>query len=58
MKTKHYKVTGQFIIDFSKIVSAKSEAEAKRKARDSCVKNMKIKKSQLNKDDVSIWEID
>lgn len=58
MKNKHYKITGQFIIDFSRIVSAKSEAEAIRKARDFAVKQMKIKKSQLDKQNVAVWDLD
>ena len=33
-KNKHYKISGHFIIDFSRIVSAKTEAEAIRKAMD------------------------
>lgn len=55
---KHYKISGQFIIDFSRIVSAKTEAEAIRKARDFAVKNMKIKKSQLDKNNVAVWCLD
>lgn len=58
MKNKHYKITGQFIVDFSRIVSAKSESEAIRKARDFVVKQMKIKKSQLDKQNVAVWDLD
>lgn len=57
-KNKHYKVEGQFVIDFSRIVSAKSEAEAIRKARDFVVKQCKIKKSQLDKQNVAVWDLD
>lgn len=58
VKNKHYKISGQFIIDFSRIVSAKTEAEAIRKARDFAVKQMKIKKSQLDKNNVAVWCLD
>lgn len=58
VRNKHYKISGQFIIDFSRIVSAKTEAEAIRKARDFVVKQMKIKKSQLDRQNVSVWDLD
>ena len=58
VKQKHYKVEGHFIIDFSRFVSAKTEAEAIRKARDFVVKNMKIKKSQLDRQNVAVWNLD
>ncbi len=58
VRTKHYKVIGQFIVEFSRIVSAKSEAEAIRKARDFALKQMKIKKSQFQKQNVNVFEID
>jgi len=57
MKNNHYLVEGEFIIHFSRIVSAKSESEAIRKARDFCVKKMKIKESQLDKNNVKVLEI-
>lgn len=57
-KNKHYKISGEFIVEFSRIVSAKTEAEAIRKARDFAVKNMKIKKSQLDRQNVAVWDID
>ncbi len=57
-KNKHFRVEGQFIIDFSKIISAKTETEAIRKARDYVVKNMKIKKSQLDRQNVGVWDFD
>lgn len=56
-KNKYFKVTGQFIVDFSRFVIAKSEAEAIRKARDSIINTQKIKKSQLDKQNVAVWEL-
>lgn len=57
-KNKHFKIDGQFCVHFSRIVAAKTETEAIRKARDFVVKNMKIKNSQLDRNTIVVLEID
>ena len=58
MRKKHFKVEGVFIIPLSKYITAKTEAEAIRKARDSAVKYMKIKSNHLDRQNVQIFELD
>lgn len=57
-KNKNFRVEGHFIVDFSRIVSAKTEAEAIRKARDFVVKQCKIKNSQLDRQNLCVWDLD
>lgn len=58
MKNNHYSVQGRFYIDVHKIISAKSESEAIRKARDYSMNNRKIKKKDWAKDEAQAIEID
>jgi len=57
MKNKKFKVTGYFTTHISKYISAKSESEAMRKARDSAVKNMKLKSKDFDKQNCAVWEV-
>ena len=57
MKLKKFKVEGYFVTHIKKFISAKTENEALRKARDSAIKNMKLKGKDFDKNNCSIWEI-
>ncbi len=54
---QHFKVEGYFTTYISKLVSAKTETEALRKARDSAVKNMTLKAKDFDKRNCAVWEI-
>lgn len=56
-KNKLFRVSGCFVLDFEKDVSAKTEAEAIRKAKYSIVKNRKLKINHFQKDTVQAWEL-
>lgn len=56
-KLKKFKVEGYFVTYINKFVSAKTEAEALRKARDSAVKNMRLKSKDFDKNNCGVWEI-
>ena len=55
---KHFKVEAQFIVPISKWVTAKTEAQALRKARDSAVKHMKIKPKHLDRMNAQVFDLD
>ena len=57
MAKKHFKVEAQFIVPISKFVTAKTEAEALRKARDSAVKHMKIKPKHLDRQNAQVFDM-
>ncbi len=57
MATKHFRVDAQFIIDISKGVTAKTEAEALRKVRDFVVKHMKIKPTHLQRQTAQVFDL-
>jgi hypothetical protein len=56
--SKHFKVDGRFNVEFSKIVAARTDAEAIRRARDMVLNRRKIKKSDFEKDSASAISLD
>jgi len=54
----HFKVSGRFNVEISRIVAAKTEAEAIRKVRDYAVKCRRIKKSDWERDSAQAFGID
>lgn len=57
-KNKHYRIEGRFILDFAKFVCAETEAKAIRKARDSVIKNRKIRSKEFQRDTVNVFSCD
>jgi hypothetical protein len=54
----HFKVSGIFVIEVSKMVAAKTEHEAKTKLRDYAIKCRRIKKSDWKKDEAQAFCVD
>ncbi len=57
VNNKKFKVSGYFTTHITKFVSAKTENEAFRKARDSAVKHMKLKSKDFDKNNCAVWEV-
>lgn len=56
--SNHFKVSGRFNVEFSKIVAAPTEAQAIRKARDMVLNRRKIKKSDFERDSAQAMALD